>query len=385
MLRPCLPLSAALLASCLLSACHDVPVSEEPARLVRTLRVSDQANALSASYSGEVAARREAAVGFMVSGRIQKRLVEVGDVVRPGTPLFQLDPSDANLNANAYRTNVDSARAQLLQSRADYKRYADLAKANYVSKADLEKAALTLHTAEQTLRSAEANYGVAANQARYTLLRASVAGVVTSLEAEAGQVVEAGQPVLRIAEHGEREVVINIPESRVEELRSAGSLRIELWANPQHPYVGRLRELAPDTDSVTRTYSARISILDADASVRLGMTAKVMVALPATSGLRRLPLTAIHDVDGTPGVWIVDVGSQRVTKRAVTLSSAQKESVLISAGLRNGDIVVTAGVNLLHEGQKVRTAVAANTATAATPVPATTAARPAASVAGATP
>lgn len=356
---------ALLLGACLLTACSQPPVPQEDARLVRTVRVASQDSALSATYSGEVSARREASLGFMVGGRIQKRLIEVGDVVRPGMPLFQLDPSDAVLNANASRTSVETARSQLAQAQSDYKRYAELVTMKYVSRADLEKAELTLRTAQQSLRSAEANYGVAANQASYTVLRAQVAGVVVALEAEAGQVVEAGRPVVRIAEQGEREVVVNIPESRVEELRLAPALRIELWANPQHPYIGRLRELAPDTDSVTRTYSARISIVDADAQVRLGMTAKVMVSLPPSSGLRRLPLTAIYDSDGRPGVWVVDPQTQRVSRRAVTLQQAQKQSVLVSAGLRDGDIVVTAGVNLLHEGQRVRTAAQGQSAGAA--------------------
>jgi multidrug efflux system membrane fusion protein len=355
MLRQSLTAPTLLIALCALSACRSDNDSAEQARPVRTERISPRSGGIAATYSGEISARREAALGFMVGGRVLRRRVEIGDVVEVGTPLFQLDATDAALNANASRSQVESARSQLDQARSDYDRFAKLADAKFVSRADVEKMRLSLLTAQQGLRAAQANHGVVANQAAYTSLRSTTAGVVTAIEAEAGQVVQPGQIVVRIAERGEREVVISVPEARVDELRNARSLAIELWAVPQRRYVGRLREMAPDTDTVTRTYSARVSVLDADGQVRLGMTGKVLVALPQERSLRRVPLTAIYDADGTPKVWIVDPKTSRVATRPVTVTQAQKDGVLISAGLRDGDIVVTAGVNLLHAGQKVRT------------------------------
>lgn len=352
MLRPS-TLAVLLLGVSTLSACGNKAASVEEIRPVRAQRIAAKSGDIAATYSGEVSARREAALGFMVSGRILRRRVEVGDAVEAGTPLFQLDPSDAALNANASRSEVESARSQLLQAERDYRRYVKLGEAQYVSKADVEQAALSLRTAQQSLRAAQASYGVVANQAGYTVLRSSVAGVVTAIDAEAGQVVEAGQIVIRVAERGEREISVSVPESRVDELRDARSLRIEMWADPHRHYVGRLREMAPDTDSVTRTYSAKVTVVDADASVRLGMTGKVLVAMPATRDLRRVPLTAIYDPDGKPRVWIVDPKTSRVEARAVTLAQTQKDGVLVSAELRDGDVIVTAGVNMLHPGQKV--------------------------------
>jgi RND family efflux transporter MFP subunit len=211
-----------------------------------------------------------------------------------------------------------------------------------------------METARESLRAAQATYGVTANQASYTTLRATTSGVVTSITAEAGNVVAAGQVVVRIAERGEREIVISIPEARVDELRKARSLSIELWAVPGRFYNGRLRELAPDTDAVTRTYSARISIPDADDKVGLGMTGKLRVTLNGDASMRRLPLTALYDVDGEPKVWVVDASTSRVQLRKVNVAQAQRDSVLISRGLRDGELVVTAGANLLHAGQKVR-------------------------------
>jgi RND family efflux transporter MFP subunit len=337
-----------------MSACGDQEGAPEEVRLVRTERIAANTAEIAAVYSGEVRARREADLGFMVSGRILRRHVEVGDRVEIGTRLFQIDATDASLNANASRSQVETARSQLRQAQDDYDRYVALGKSNYVSKADVEKMRLALETAQQTLRATQANYGVVANQTKYTTLRSTTSGIVTALEAEAGQVVQAGQVVVRVAQKGEREIAISVPESRVDELVGAKDLSVELWAEPGRRYRGRVREIAPATDEVTRTYSARVSVLDADERPRLGMTAKVLVPLRREQGLRRVPLTAIYDVDGTSKVWIVDAGTSRVAKRSVTIARAQKDGVLIGAGLRDGDIVVTAGVHLLHEGQKVR-------------------------------
>jgi len=337
-----------------LSACGRSSEPVEDVRPVRTQHVSRHDIDNTATYSGEIRARHEASLGFLVSGRIQRRLVEVGDHVAVGQPLFQIDPTDTTLNANASRSQVESARVQYLKASHDYQRYVELGRSQFVSTSQVEQMRLAMETARESLRAAQANYGVTANQASYTTLRATTSGVVTSVAAEAGNVVAAGQVVVRIAERGEREIVISIPEARVDELRKARSLSIELWAVPGRFYNGRLRELAPDTDAVTRTYSARISIPDADDKVGLGMTGKLRLALDGDARLRRLPLTALYDVDGEPKVWVVDASTSRVQLRKVNVAQAQRDSVLISRGLRDGEVVVTAGANLLHAGQKVR-------------------------------
>jgi len=351
------PLLCPLALALAVAACSraGTPPPEE-ARPVRALRVGASADINGATYSGEIRARREAALGFMVGGRIQQRAVEIGDTVPKGAVLFRLDPTDAALNANASRSQVASARSQYEQAKADYARFSQLSGMQYVSRSELDKARMNLQTAQEALRAAEANHGVVANQASYTTLRSTVAGVVTSLEAESGQVVSAGQVVARIAEDGERELIVSVPESRIEELRRARNLTIELWADPAHRYPGRLRELSPDADSVTRTYTAKISVLGVDDAVRLGMTAKLHVALPSTGTLRLLPLTAIYDPDGKPHVWVIDPKTQRVAMRQVELAHAQDNGVLVSRGLRDGEVVVTAGVHMLHAGQKVRIA-----------------------------
>jgi len=350
-------IAAALIAALpILAGCKSEHARVEDVRPVRTLTIGAAEDAAGANYSGEIKARREDALGFLVSGRVQQRLVEVGDSVEVGTPLMKLDPVDAALNAQAALAQVNSTRSQAAQSKSDLARYQVLAQKSYVGKSDLEKAQLALDTALQSQRAAEANYRIAANQASYTTLKATAAGYVTAIDVEAGAVVQAGQIVIHIAEHGDRELSVSIPESRVDELRNARSLSIELWADSKRHYAGRLRELAPDTDSVTRTYAARISVLDADAALGLGMTARLIVGLPADEGLHKLPLTAIYDPDGAPRVWIVDPKTSRVSQRAVTLAQMQKNAVLVSSGLNDHDVVVTAGANLLHDGQQVRAA-----------------------------
>jgi len=338
------------------AGCHQQQASVEDVRPVRTLTIGAPVNAAGASYSGEIKSRRENALGFQTGGRVQQRLVEVGDSVAAGAPLMKLDPIDATLNAQASQAQVDSARAKLAQVKADLVRNEALAQKHYVGQSALEKARLDVDTAEQSLKAAQASYRVAANQAGYTTLKASAAGVVTAIDVEVGKVVQAGQVVIHIAEHGERELVVSIPESRVDELRNARALDISLWADADKHYVGRLRELAPDTDSITRTYAARISVLEPDAALRLGMTARLSVDLNLADGLRKLPLTAIYDPDGKPRVWVVDPKTSRVAPRTITLTQMQKNAALVSAGLNDRDVVVTAGVNLLHDGQRVRLA-----------------------------
>jgi RND family efflux transporter MFP subunit len=174
------------------------------------------------------------------------------------------------------------------------------------------------------------------------------------LLAEAGQVVAPGQTVVTVAADGEREVAISIPEQRVDELRGAHRLVVSMWAYPGRTWNGKLRELAPDTDSVTRTYSARVTIEDPDpALVRLGMTASVQAPDVDGKGAIRLPLTAIVDADGKRLVWVVDKQTLRVAPRQVTIGGAQNDTVLVTGGLAGGETVVTAGVHMLQSNQQV--------------------------------
>jgi RND family efflux transporter MFP subunit len=346
-----LPLTAAVVAT----ACGPKEAApREEIRPVRSTVVGATNGTVGANYSGVIQARYESRLGFQTSGRIVARLVEVGSQVKRGQPLARLDPAQEVLHVVAATADVDAAKSRVAQNRIDLQRAEQLLARNFASQAEVDQQRLALAQSESQLQSALAQQQIKVNQRGYTTLLADRDGVVTAISAEAGQVVGAGQAIVTVAADGEREVVVSIPESRVDELRQARRLQISVWAQPGKTYPGVLRELAPDTDSVTRTYSARISVKNADGALRLGMTASVIALDVEGSRSVRLPLTAIYDKDGQPQVWIVDAATAQVAKRAVKLGAAQNDHVLVVNGLAGGETVITAGVHMLHVGQKVK-------------------------------
>lgn len=354
------PLALAML----LAGCqrHEAETYEE-VRPVQTLVAGRSAGTVDARYSGEIVARYESQLGFRSGGRIAARLVEVGSAVRRGQPLMRLSPEQETLHVAAASADVDAAKARVAQARIDLQRTEQLLARQFASRAELDQQKLALDQAEAQLRAVQAQREAVENQRGYTVLTADRDGVVTAITAESGQVVAAGQPVLTVAADGEREVAISIPESRVDELRQARELQVTVWAHPGRSWSGTLRELAPGTDNLTRTYSARIAIRQPDPELlRLGMTASVQVNDIEGSSAIRLPLTAIVDHDGRREVWVVDAKTQRVALRRVTLGSPKDDSVLVTGGLTGGETVVTAGVHMLQPGQRVKPPAAAASA-----------------------
>jgi RND family efflux transporter MFP subunit len=344
------------LATALLSAgCGDGDGPPyEDIRPVRSVVVGASSGSVGATYSGEILARYESKLGFQVSGKIVARLVEIGSHVRRGQPLLRLDPAQQALHVIAAAADVEAARSRVAQDRIDLERAEQLLARKFASQAEVDQQRLALAQAEAQLKSALAQREIRQNQHSYTTLSADRDGVISAISAEAGQVVAAGQAIVTVAGDGEREVLVSIPESRVDELRQAKTLRISVWAQPGRSYAGALRELAPDADSVTRTYSARIAIRDADSALRLGMTASVFAPDVEGRTAIRLPLTAIYDKDGGPLVWVIDGATSQVAARAVKLGAAHDDSVLVASGLAGGETVVAAGVHMLHAGQKVK-------------------------------
>ena len=355
-------------AASLLAACTEKPASEpSDVRPVRTVVVGRSNGTIGANYSGEIRARYESQLGFRTAGKIVARMVEVGSHVKRGQPLLQLDPTQEALQVAAAGADADAARSRVAQARVDVKRTEQLLAQNFASQAELDQQRLVLSQAEAQLRSAQARQQLNANMRGFTTLVADRDGVVSAINAEAGQVVAAGQSIVTVAADGEREVSISVPESRVDELRKAQRLTITVWAHPEKSWNGKLRELAPDADSVTRTYSARISILDADADadpslLRLGMTASVMVPDADGSAALRVPLTAVVDHERSRQVWVVDPKTSRVSAREVKLGAAQNDSVMVVSGLAAGETVVSAGVHMLQPGQQVKVAEAVTVA-----------------------
>jgi multidrug efflux system membrane fusion protein len=355
----CSDIAAIAAATCLLCSCGHKETSGEPARPVRSMVVTADSNLSIAAFSGEVKARYETQLAFRVGGKVRSRNVEIGDHVRRGQTLMQLDVSQESLQVNAAKAEVDAARKRVDQLHVDISRTQQLLKKNFASQAELDQQKLALDEAESAQKESSARYDLSQNQRSFTELKAERDGLVSEISAEAGQVVGAGQTVIKIDGDGDREVVVSVPESRVDEMRKTQSMKISIWALPGQAYLGDLRELAPDTENATRTYIARITIKNPDAQLRLGMTASVQTQTSGSNNAIRVPFTAIYDNSGQPTVWLLNKQTGAVTNRKVSIATTQGDWVLVQQGLTAGDTVVTAGVHMLHEGQLVQTLASA--------------------------
>ncbi|MBE2258171.1 MAG: efflux RND transporter periplasmic adaptor subunit [Candidatus Accumulibacter sp.] len=330
-------LTLSLLA--LLAACGKEAPRPEPIRPVLTRLLGDDAGDELVGYSGEIRSRYEAALAFRIPGKITARLVDTGAVVSAGQALARLDPGDSALSAAA-------ASAQLQLASSDRQRFRDLRARNFVSAAALE-------ARETAFKAARAQAELAKNQAAYTVLRADQAGVVGLISAEVGQVVAAGQTVMRLARADTLEVAIAIPEARMPQVRALKDAEISLWADPEARYQGELREMSPVADPVTRTYAARVAIRDPDARILLGMTAKLRFLRPPGRQRLTVPLTAIFQHDGKPALWVVK-GDQSVELRPVAIASYREETAVLESGARAGERIVVAGVHKLSNGERIR-------------------------------
>lgn len=344
------------LAAAALVACSKPAPPVEDVRPVRVTTLAADTAGERLEFSGDVRPRYESQLGFRVGGKIVERKVDVGATVRRGDVLMRLDPQDLRLAESQARATLRAAETERDLARADYKRHVDLRAQNFVSQAVLDAKQSALKAAQANVDAARAGLRGQANQANYTNLAADADGVVTAIEAEVGQVVQPGSPVVRVARTVEKEVVIGIPEDKVGQLRAARDVTVRLWANEAVAIRGKIREVSPVADPATRTYTVKVAIPE-NAEVRLGMTATVELATGGNgaAGLR-LPLTALVQHKGASSVWIVENGAVKLVP--VQVVGQVRNDVLVT-GQRSGQIsagqnVVTAGVNLLRDGQKVR-------------------------------
>ena len=306
-------------------------------------------------YPGEVRARIEADLAFRVGGKMVARSVDAGARVKKGQVLARLDPEDARLSLQSARANLASAESDAALARDELDRYADLLAKKFISQSAYDQRKNQSNAANAKLEQARAQAGVAGNQAAYTTLTADADGIVTEVKAEPGQVVAAGQPVMRLAHDGEREVVINLPEGDVGRFKVGQAAVVSRWADPGKLLPGVVREIAGAADPATRTYAVRISVPKAPADVQLGMTANVGFHGSDNGTVVLLPLTSITKdrEKGEPAVWVVDPATSKVKLRAVKIGQYREDGVSILAGLAPGDIVVTAGVHKLLPEQQV--------------------------------
>lgn len=350
--RLSLPALGTLTVLALLGACsrQETPPTGPRTVLVQAAGEGQQSAPL---YSGEVRARHEFDLAFRVSGKIAARLVDVGAEVRTGQPLARLDPADLQLAASAAAAQLASAESEHATARAERERYAGLLGKNFVSPSAFETRDNAANAARARLDQARAQARISGNQASYGTLSSESAAVVTAVLAEAGQVVTAGQPVLRLARPEQKEVAIAVPEGRVAELRASKQFTVNLWAAPKTAIRGELRELAPAADPQTRSYTARIRLIDPPPGVQLGMTASVRLADGDTPGKGLLlPLPAVIDQGQGPRVRVVVDG--KVVSRPVAIARFEENGVRIASGLQPGELVVIAGAARLAEGEAVQ-------------------------------
>lgn len=336
----------------LLGGCSKPVEKTEDVRPVRVMKLESGNVDTVAEFSGDVRARYESRLGFRVGGKIVARKVEVGSVVKRGQVLMQLDPQDLQLAQAQANAALKAAESNRDLARAELKRYQDLREKNFVSQAILDSKETAFKAAQASYDQAVAGYRNQSNQAGYAVLHADADGIVTSIDAEAGQVVAAGTPVVRLAQGGEREIVIGIPEDRVEDLRRVTDVRVRTWAERERIIPGKIREISPVADPATRTYTAKVSIPASAENVKLGMTAYVAFAAKSANAAMRLPLTALFQDKSNTAVWVVENGTVKLAP--VQVAGIADNDILVSGGVAPGQTVVTAGVNLLKPGQKVK-------------------------------
>ncbi len=346
-------LSGLALVALVLSGCGaDGPV-EAPPRPAIVVQPQPAATALQV-FSGEVRAREEPALSFRVGGKIARRLAGTGVRVRKGDVLAELDPQDLDLQAEAAHAQLAAAEAELALARAERERYAEMLARRLVSPSVFDARQASFAAAQAQAERARAQLAVTRNQRDYARLRAPADGVIAARQAEAGQVVSAGQAVFTLAVDGVRDVVIGVPEARVRQLAVGTAVLVELWSRSGERWPGTVRELAPTADPQARTFAARIAFRVPDAvTVDLGQSARVYLAEGDAARLS-VPLSAVGGETGNAFVWVLDPASARAARRAVTVAAWSEREAIIADGLSASDWVVSGGTHLIREGEALK-------------------------------
>ena len=361
-----------------LAACSKKEAPQEPLRSVKLLTVAGTDLNITGDYSGEVRAQVESRLGFQVAGKLVQRPAEQGQRVTAGQLLALIDAQDYQLSAQAAAAQVVSAQSQRDLALADFKRFEALKAQNFISGAELERREAGLKAADAQLNQAKAQAQAQTNQAGYARLTASQSGVITGVDAEVGQVVSAGQPVVRLAHDGPRDAVFAVPEAMALTLKVGQKMKATLVSTGQ-TLQGKVRELAASADPVTRTYAVKLA-LEGSERLPLGSTVNVQaLQLPGSqAGVIKLPTSALRQEGAGTAVWVLDAASMTVLSQSVQVGMVDGNEVVITSGLQPGQQVVSAGVHVLSPGQKVTIYNATGKAASASPASASVSAESAA-------
>jgi len=336
----------------LLSACgRDDAVEEAPRPVLVTHPAA--ADHTASAFAGDVRAREESPLSFRVGGKLVQRNVDVGDQVRAGQVLATLDPGDLEAQARAAQAQLAAAEAELGRARADQARFAKLANDQLVSRSTLDAQNAAATAAQGQVNAARADVEVARNQAAYSQLRATRDGVIAARQAEAGQVVAAGQSVFTLAADGVREIAFALPETMTGKVKAGQAVQVEAWSRPGQRWNGRIREISPAADPASRTFAARVTVDAPAGAIDLGQSARVYLPTNGNGGLS-VPIAALQRENGKASVFVVDMKTSTVKLRPVQAGAFGEDRVPVQGGLEANEWVVAAGGHLLRDGQKVQ-------------------------------
>src|ERR1700688_751199 len=323
-------------------------------RLVRTLVVDPKSMAEDRHTVGEVRPRYESDLSFRVPGKVLSRLVDAGAWVKQGDTLATLDTQDYQNRLRLAEAEVSTAEAAFVNAQGTEARQNKLLKDGWTPKATYDSALQNLQIAEARLKAAKANLDLTRDQLNYTTLKADFDGVITAVGAEAGQNVNAGQMVVKLARPDDKDGVFNVAETAFTDI-SKTQLGVVVWplSNPDLTVEGVVREISPVADPTTRTYTVKVTLHNPPPQLRFGMSLGGRLEGRAALAVA-LPLSAIFEKNGSPAVWVLDQQSRSLVLRPITVARYEANTVVVADGLAKGDIVVTAGVNTLTVGQKVR-------------------------------
>jgi RND family efflux transporter MFP subunit len=351
---PSLKLAAVLsLLAVIVAGCgEEVSRAPEP-RPVRTVIVEHPAEGEPVSLTGQVHAKDQTDLSFRIDGRMIERRVNVGEVLTEGQVIARLDEQNQQNMLRSAEANLASAEAARVEARLTFKRQQELLRNGWTPRAKFDAAEQAVRTAEAQVKSAQAQLRIAQDQLSCTVLLADGPGTVTAVGAEAGEVVSAGQMVVQLARQGGLDAVFDVPEQLIRTGPRDPVVEIALANDAEVKATGRVREVAPQADSETRTFQVKVGIIDPPEGMRLGATVTGRIKLAAPPGVE-VPASALTEADGKPAVWVVDPQSETVSLRNVDVVRYDPASVVISNGLQTGEIVVIAGVQSLRPGQAVR-------------------------------
>jgi membrane fusion protein, multidrug efflux system len=349
-------IAALLLTGLVLAACGDQKAAEVPVRPVKAAIVPAPVSERILTYSGVITPRIESTLGFRVPGKIMERHVNVGDQVTAGQKIARLDEKDLKLAENSARAAVAAAKSRVAVAQDALGRANFLLPNGFIAKAAVDQRQLELDSAKSALDAAEDQLNQAINATSYAFLLADKDGIVTSVRAEPGQVVAAGQAVITLAHTSNIEVLAAVPEQEIVRLKPGDGASIALWSAPSVTSEGKIREIAGSADAASRTYAVRVTIGNPVPEMRIGMTASVLFKIQQETAVNILPLTALTERNGKTVAFVVDKDSQTVRQREVEAQGVSEDGARVASGLAPGEIVVTGGVQFLQDGMKVRLA-----------------------------